>query len=393
MIHYWLVLLGIAVAIAYVADKIKQPYPTLLVVAGLLLGIFPIQVLNEFKTYVTSDHVFQTAVILIFLSALIGDAALKLPFGEIKENKRPILLLALLGTFITFILVAGLSYFLLDLDLQKSLVFGALMAATDPVSVLTIFKSMGLNKKLSIIVEGESLANDGVAVVLFKIALVTTVLSMSGVLHGSLEFVKVVLGGIVIGVVTGYMASKITSSIDNYLVEIGLSIVLFYGAFELAEMFHFSGVISVVFAGLLLGTYGKNIGMSDLTHDKMDSFWETIAFIANALIFLMVGLEISNIDFSEKWIQIGGSILIVLTARFIAVYIALIFDKEIPAIWKPIIAWGGLKGSLSIALILSISPGFDGRDIILAMTFSNVVFSLLVQGTTISPLVKRLKVK
>ncbi|MEC0270572.1 cation:proton antiporter [Paenibacillus anseongense] len=392
MIHYWLVLLGIAVAIAYLADKIKQPYPTLLVVAGLLLGIFPIEALHEFKTYVASDHVFQTAVILIFLSALIGDAALKLPFGEIKENKRPILLLALLGTFMTFILIAALSYFLLGLDLQKALVFGALMAATDPVSVLTIFKSMGLNKKLSIIVEGESLANDGVAVVLLKIALVTTVLSMSGVLHGALEFVKVVLGGIVIGVVTGYITSKITSSIDNYLVEIGLSIVLFYGAFELAEMFHFSGVISVVFAGLLLGTYGKNIGMSDLTLDKMDSFWETIAFIANALIFLMVGLEISNIDFSEKWIQIGGSILIVLTARFIAVYVSLIFDKEIPDIWKPIIAWGGLKGSLSIALILSISPDFDGRDLILAMTFSNVVFSLIVQGTTISPLVKRLKV-
>ncbi|MDU0204735.1 cation:proton antiporter [Paenibacillus sp. MAH-36] len=392
MIHYWLVLLGIAVAIAYLADKIKQPYPTLLVVAGLLLGIFPIEALHEFKTYVASDHVFQTAVILIFLSALIGDAALKLPFGEIKENKRPILLLALLGTFMTFILIAALSYFLLGLDLQKALVFGALMAATDPVSVLTIFKSMGLNKKLSIIVEGESLANDGVAVVLLKIALVTTVLSMSGVLHGALEFVKVVLGGIVIGVVTGYITSKITSSIDNYLVEIGLSIVLFYGAFELAEMFHFSGVISVVFAGLLLGTYGKNIGMSNLTLDKMDSFWETIAFIANALIFLMVGLEISNIDFSEKWIQIGGSILIVLTARFIAVYVSLIFDKEIPAIWKPIIAWGGLKGSLSIALILSISPDFDGRDLILAMTFSNVVFSLIVQGTTISPLVKRLKV-
>jgi CPA1 family monovalent cation:H+ antiporter len=393
MIHYWLVLLGIAVAIAYLADKIKQPYPTLLVVAGLLLGIFPINALNEFKTYVASDHVFQTAVILIFLSALIGDAALKLPFGEIKENKRPILLLALLGTFLTFILIAGLSYFLLGLDLQKALVFGALMAATDPVSVLTIFKSMGLNKKLSILVEGESLANDGVAVVLFKIALVTTVLSMSGVLQGSLEFVKVVLGGIIIGVVTGYIASKITSSIDNYLVEIGLSIVLFYGAFELAEMFHFSGVISVVFAGLLLGTYGKNIGMSDLTHDKMDSFWETIAFIANALIFLMVGLEISNINFTEKWIEIGGSILIVLAARFIAVYVSLIFDKEIPPIWKPIIAWGGLKGSLSIALILSISPDFEGRDLILAMTFSNVVFSLLVQGTTISPLVKKLNVK
>ncbi|UJF33855.1 cation:proton antiporter [Paenibacillus hexagrammi] len=393
MIHYWLVLLAIAVAIAYIADKIRQPYPTLLVVAGLLLGVLPVDAMHEFKTYVVSDHVFQTAVILIFLSALIGEAALKLPFDEIKENKRPILLLALLGTFLTFILIAGLSYMLLGLSLQKALVFGALMAATDPVSVLTIFKSMGLNKKLSIIVEGESLANDGVAVVLFKIALVTTALSMTGVLHGTFEFAKVVVGGMVIGIAGGYVASKITSKIDNYLVEIGLSIVLFYGVFEIAESYHFSGVISVVFAGLLLGTYGKNIGMSDLTHEKMDSFWETIAFIANALIFLMVGLEISNINFTDKWLEIGGSILIVLAARFIAVYVSLIFDKEIPSVWKPIIAWGGLKGSLSIALLLSVAPDFEGRDLLLAMTFSNVVFSLLVQGTTISKLVAKLNVK
>lgn len=393
MIHYWLVLLAIAVAIAYLADKMKQPYPTLLVIAGLLLGIIPIPILHEIKEYVASDQVFKTAVILIFLSALIGDAALKLHFQELKESKRPILLLSLLGTMITFILVAGLCYVLLDLSLQISLVFGALMAATDPVSVLSIFKAMGLNKKLSVIVEGESLANDGVAVVLFKIALVTTALSMSNVMNGTLEFSKVVLGGMVIGIVGGYIASKITSKIDNYLVEIGLSIVLFYGVFEIAESFHLSGIISVVFAGLILGTYGKNVGMSDLTHEKMDSFWETIAFIANALIFLMVGLEISNIDFTDKWLEIGGSILIVLLSRFIAVYVSLMRDREVLNTWKPIIAWGGLKGSLSIALILGVSPSFEGRDLLLAMTFSNVVFSLLVQGTTLRKLVSKLKVK
>lgn len=393
MIHYWLILLAIAVSIAYLADKMKQPYPTLLVIAGLLLGIIPIPALHEIKEYVASDQVFQTAVILIFLSALIGDAALKLHFQEVKENKRPILLLSLLGTMLTFILITGLCYVLLGLSLQKALVFGALMAATDPVSVLSIFKSMGLNKKLSIIVEGESLANDGVAVVLFKIALVTTALSMSNVMNGTLEFGKVILGGMVIGIVGGYIASKITSKIDNYLVEIGLSIVLFYGVFEVAESFHLSGVISVVFAGLILGTYGKKVGMSDLTHEKMDSFWETIAFIANALIFLMVGLEISNIDFTDKWFEIVGSILIVLISRFIAVYVSLIMDREIPSAWKPIIAWGGLKGSLSIALILGVSPSFEGRDLLLAMTFSNVVFSLLVQGTTLGKLVSKLKVK
>ena len=393
MIHYWLILMVIAVAIAYVADKIKQPYPTLLVVAGLLLGLIPIPALHEIKEYVASDHIFKTTVILIFLSALIGDAALKLHVHEVKDNKRSILLLALLGTLLTFVIITALCCSLLGLSLQKALVFGSLMAATDPVSVLSIFKSLGLNQKLSVIVEGESLANDGVAVVLFKIALVTTTLSLSGVLSGSFEFVKVVAGGMLIGLLFGYLASRITATIDNYLVEIGLSIVLFYGAFEIAEMFHLSGVIAVVFAGLVLGSYGKKIGMSDLTLEKMDSFWEVIAFIGNAIIFLMVGLEISNIDFADKWFEITSSILIVLAARFIAVYVSLSMDPSVPRTWKPIIAWGGLKGSLSIALILGVVPDFEGRDLLLAMTFSNVVFSLLVQGTTLSSLVKILKVK
>ncbi|WP_429309551.1 cation:proton antiporter [Paenibacillus mucilaginosus] len=276
--------------------------------------------------------------------------------------------------------------------LQTSMVLGALMAATDPVSVLSIFKSMGLNQRLSIIVEGESLANDGVAVVLFKIALVTAVLTWSSVLGGSFEFLKVILGGMAVGAACGYAASKVTAGIDNYLVEIGLSIVLFYGAFEIAELFHFSGVIAVVLAGLILGTYGRRIGMSPLTHEKMDSFWETIAFIANALIFLMVGLEVANISFTDKWVPISNSILIVLAARLIAVYAALVPCRDVPAAWKPIIAWGGLKGSLSIALLLGVTPDFEGRELLLAMTFSNVVFSLLVQGTTLKKLVSKLRV-
>ncbi|WP_426448768.1 cation:proton antiporter [Paenibacillus sp. S-38] len=392
MLHHWLILLAIAVAVAYLADKLKQPYPTLLVVTGLVLGIAPLPLLEEVKAYVVSDTIFRTTVILIFLSALIGDAALKLPFHELRENKRPILWLALAGTLLTFVLIAALSYLLLGLSLQTSLVFGALMAATDPVSVFSIFKSMGLNQRLSIIVEGESLANDGVAVVLFKIALVTTVLTWSSVLGGSFEFMKVILGGMAIGGVCGYAASRITAGIDNYLVEIGLSIVLFYSAFEIAELFHFSGVIAVVLAGLILGSYGKRIGMSKLTHEKMDSFWETIAFMANALIFLMVGLEVANISFTVKSLPIVVSIVIVLAARFIAVYASLTPCPDVPAAWKPIIAWGGLKGSLLIALLLGVAPDLEGRELLLAMTFSNVVFSLLVQGTTLKKLFSKLKV-
>ncbi|AMM93552.1 sodium:proton antiporter [Peribacillus simplex] len=393
MITYWIILLAIAVGIVFIAEKMKQPYPTFLVIVGLLIGILPIPGLSDIKSYAATDTVFQTTVILIFLSALLGDAALKLPIMELNRSKKPILLLSFVGTFLTFLIVSFLMYFLLNLSLQQALIFGALMAATDPVSVLSIFKALGLNKRLSIIVEGESLANDGVAVVLFKIALVTTVLSLGGTFGASMEFIKVVSGGIVIGGIGGFIASHITSKIDNYLIEIGLSLVLFYGAFDLGEHFHVSGVISVVTAGLILGTYGKNIGMSDLTHEKMNSFWGIVAFLSNALIFLLVGLEVSSINFLDKGWLIIGSILIVLLARFAAVYTSLAFDKNIPTSWKHVIAWGGLKGSLSIALILSVTPEFEGRELLLAMTFSNVVFSLLVQGTTLKKLVAFVGVK
>ncbi|WP_245640378.1 cation:proton antiporter [Neobacillus massiliamazoniensis] len=393
MIETWIILLAIAVGVAFIAEKIKQPYPTLLVLAGLIIGLLPIRILDDVKHYATSDTVFQTAIITIFLAALLGDATLKLPFGELRENKKPILWLSLGGTFLTFIFVATCSFFFLHLTLQESLIFGSVMAATDPISVLTIFKSMKLNKRLSIIVEGESLGNDGVAVVLFKIALVTTVLSTTGALHGFIEFLRVVLGGLLVGAIFGFAASRITSWIDQHLIEIGLSIVLFYSAYQLAEHFHFSGVISVGTAGLIFGNYGKRIGMSEQTLREMDSFWEAIAFLANALIFFMVGLEVARIGFEGKWGVVLGSIVIVVLSRIIAVFASLTFDKTIPFSWKSVIGWGGLKGSLSVALILSISPDFQGKDLLLAMTFTNVLFSLLVQGTTIKLLVNWLKIK
>ncbi|MCQ6282137.1 sodium:proton antiporter [Bacillus sp. EB600] len=392
MIEIWIILLAIAVGVAFIAEKINQPYPTLLVIAGLIIGFFHIPVLEGIKHQVTSDKVFQTVIIMIFLSALLGEATLKLPINRLRENKRPILLLSLLGTFLTFLFVSALSFFALKLPLQESIIFGAVMSATDPISVLTIFKSMKLNKRLSIIVEGESLGNDGVAVVLFKIALITTAITGSGIFSASIEFFKVVLGGIIVGVLFGFLASRITRHIDQHLIEIGISIVLFYGAFELAEHFHFSGVISVGTAGLIFGSYGKKIGMSEQTMREMDAFWEAIAFLANALIFFMVGLEVTRISLEGKWPVVIGSIIVVVLSRIVAVITSLIFDKTVPQSWKTVIGWGGLKGSLSIALILSISSDFSGKDLLLAMTFANVLFSLLIQGTTIKPLVKKLKI-
>jgi NhaP-type Na+/H+ and K+/H+ antiporters len=394
MFHIWIILFSVAVAGTFIAEKIKQPYPTLLVIIGLVIGLLPIKELESFRTYATNDVIFQTIIIMVFLSALLGDASLKMPFSELKENRKPILLLSILATILTFIVIAVGSYWVLGLSIQQSLLFGSLMSATDPVSVLSIFKTMGLNKRLSMIVEGESLANDGVAVVLFKIALITTTISVNGILNASTMFLKVIIGSIIIGLLLGFLASRITAKIDQHLIEIALSIVLFYGTFEIAEMFHFSGVVAVVMSGLVLGNYGKKFGMSDLTLERMDDFWETVAFIGNSVIFLMVGLEVANIPLSnQSLITIALSVIVVIVARLMALFVSLYFDKTIPSSWKLLMTWGGLKGSLSIALILSVAPTFPGRDLILTITFSNVLFSLLVQGVTLKKMVKLLNVK
>lgn len=341
MIEIWTILLAIAVGVAFIAEKINQPYPTLLVLAGLFIGLLNIPYLEGVIQHVTSDAFFQTAIITIFLSALLGEATLKMPIKELKDNKKSILLLSLLGTFLTFLFVSAASFFFLRLSLQESLIFGAVMSATDPISVLTIFKSMGLNEKLSIIVEGESLGNDGVAVVLFKIALITTSFSASGVFNATTEFLEVVFGGIIVGGTLGFFASRITKYIDQYLIEIGISIVLFYGAFEVADQFNISGVIAVCVAGLIFGNYGKRFGRSELTLRHMNSFWETTAFLANTLIFFMVGLEVARIGFEGKWAIVLGSIAVVVFSRIVAVFASLAFDRTIPLSWKTVIGWGG----------------------------------------------------
>lgn len=188
----------------------------------------------------------------------------------------------------------------------------------------------------------------------------------------------------------GWIFSQLIRFYDDYPLEIGFSMLLFFGSFFIAEHFHVSGVIAVVVGGLIFGSYGSKVGMSDKTQMNINSFWDVITLIANSFIFLMIGLEIKNIDFSDKWIMVIAAILIVLISRSAAVYASVALLRNFPGKWTMILNWGGLKGSLSIALALSLPETFAGRDSVLVLTFSVVLFSLLVQGLTIKPLVLKL---
>ncbi|WP_240903675.1 Na+/H+ antiporter [Chengkuizengella sediminis] len=388
-----LLLLAIAAGITAIAKKLKAPYPIALVIVGAILGLVHIPGLEELKDFIVEDEIFTFVIVSIFLPTLLGEATLKLPFSHLKENKTPILAMALLGTLVTYTVIGFLAVYLLGLDLEVAFIFAALMAATDPVSVLSIFKSMGVNHRLATIIEGESLINDGVAYVLFKISLTTFIFAgFTELGQGLLEFFKSSVGGLAIGLLLAYLFSKILRYFDDYPLEIVFSMILFYSSFFIAEIFHFSGVISVVAAGLVFGNYGAKIGMSPTTKLNIKTFWDVLALIANSFVFLMVGLEIANIDLTGKWKMILLAILIVLIGRSVAIYGSLSFTRHIPTTWKHVFNWGGLKGSLSIALALSLPVTFAGREDILVLTFGVVLFSLVVQGLTIKPLVNVLGV-
>lgn len=389
-----LILLAVSMFVIAAAKKINQPYSIALVIVGLALGITNVPFLEEAEHFITQSHVFQSLIISLFLPILLGDATLKLPISQLKEQLKPVLALALGGTLLTFIVIALSGYFILGWPIAFAFTFAALMSATDPISVISIFKQLGVPKSIVTIIEGESLFNDGIAVVLFQISSVYLLsyleMGWSGFGSGILLFLKFVLGGMAIGAILGYIFSQIIRFYDDYPLEIGFSMLLFFGCFFIAEHFHVSGVIAVVVSGLIFGSYGAKIGMSETTKLNINTFWEVVTLIANSLVFLMIGLEINHIDFSDKWMTIAGAIGIVLAGRTIALFISLSGLRQFPRSWNAVLNWGGLKGSLSIALALSLPPSFEGRDDILVFTFSVVLFSLLVQGLTIKPLVMKL---
>ncbi|HET7580380.1 MAG TPA: Na+/H+ antiporter [Bacillales bacterium] len=392
-----LLLLAIASATTAFSKKIKLPYPITLVITGVVLGLLPITGLEELKNFFAGDEIFRFAIISIFLPTLLGEATLNLPYFHLKENRKPIITLALVGTLLSFAVTAWLSGQFLSLPLQAALIFGALMAPTDPVSVLSIFKSMGVNRRLAVTMEGESLINDGLAVVLFSISAYQFQAYLgegaAGITMAFFQFVKVVAGGLIIGGIMGYLFSKLTRQFDDYPLEIIFSMLLFYGSYFIAEAFQVSGVIAVVIGGLIFGNYGRKIGMSPTTSMNIKTFWDVMALVANSLVFLLVGLEITRISLMEQWLLILSAILIVLISRSAAVYIGTAWIRSIPRKWKHVFNWGGLKGSLSLALAFSLPQSFPMREEILVLAFGVVLFSLLVQGVTMKPLVKRLGIE
>ncbi len=377
-------LMLIASTVAIIARRLRIPYTVGLVLIGLILGLLTAQ----------DIQISPQLILALLVPPLVFDGAFHIRLEDLRRDLWLILLLAVPGVILTTLMVAWLVAQGTGLSIQISLVFGALVSATDPVAVAALIRRLGAPRRLQVLLEGESLFNDGTAIVMFSI---TLAIALSGQfdLPGSIaSFLTIAGGGLVIGIIMGIFTSQVIGRIDDPLVETTLTVVLAFGSYLLAESFHVSGVLAVVAAGLVNGNVGPR-GMSPTTRIVVFNFWETAAFLANSFVFLLVGLAIDLTQLVANWKAIGWAILAVLLARAVSIYGFSLFGHDIASKWKHILYWGGLRGAIVLALALSLpSQGvlITERAQLQAMAFGVVLFTLLVQGFSMDWLTRRLKI-
>ncbi|HEY3312434.1 MAG TPA: Na+/H+ antiporter [Anaerolineales bacterium] len=377
-------LLLVVIVVAIAVRRLKVPYTVALVLVGLMLTLQ-----HSISVNLTSE-----LIMTLFVPPLVFEAALNINFNELRRSLPGVLILAVPGVILTTLIVGGLLSLTTPLALPVALVFGALISATDPVAVVAMFRTLGVSRRLALLVESESLLNDGTAIVMFNLVLTIALTGKFNLLQSLGDFVVVSSGGVVVGVLLGMLVARLIARVDDYLIETTLTTLLAFGAFLVAERLHFSGVLAVVAAGLVNGNYGQQ-GMSPTTRIVINNFWEYVAFLANSLIFLLIGLEVNLPALSGEWPLVLWAIVAVFVARLVVVYglggLTFRFTDRLPLSWLHVLNWGGLRGAIALALVLSLPEGLGpDRELMKLMAYGVVLSSLLVQSTTMSPLLRRL---
>jgi len=341
---------------------------------------------------------FNALLMQGMLSFLLFAGALHVDLGSLLERKYPILSLATVGVVLSTALVGTTFYYLvrllgLEIPYGYALLFGALISPTDPIAVLGILRRANAPRALESTIIGESLFNDGVGVVVFSMILgfVAGGREISAV--GALElFLEEAVGGIIFGLALGYVAYRLLRTVDNYTVEILLTLSVVAGGYALAGVLHTSGPIAMVVAGLFIGNRGRVLGMSERTRKHLDTFWELVDEILNAVLFVLIGFEVLLLDLNGRYLLAGlVAIPLVLAIRYVSVGLPISILRPFHAFGRHtvgLMTWAGLRGGISIALALSLPPS-PHRQLILWVTYTVVVFSILVQGLTVGRVVRR----
>lgn len=397
----FVVLLSVAALVAYFSRRLRHlPYTVALVIAGGAL------------TFISGETIsfgadFGDIILLLLVPPLVFEATLHIKWEALRRDLLPILLLALVGSLVGAFLVAWPVSYLLGFTPLAAFAFGALISATDPVAVISFFRGLGVSQRLALLVEGESLFNDGVAIVLFTVALGVGEAMLNGgdeTVHlnqALLQFIRVAGGGLLIGSASGYIVSTIIlKQVDDHLIETATTVALAFGSFVVAEQLHLSGILAVVAAGIFVGNIGSQ-NTSPTTQIALNNFWEFLAFTANSIVFLLIGLQTHIDDMVQIAAKIGVAIVAVLVSRAIVVYGLTALNNRfnrtgrIPIHFRHVMFWGGLRGAISLALAVKLaeSPNIFGRSVtndIVLMTFGVVLFTLLAQATTLTSLLRRL---
>jgi len=366
-----------------------------LVISLALVGLDALGLAHGLRQYEESllrSIDFSSVLMQGMLSLLLFAGALHVDLSELRAYRWPVGALAVLGTLLST-LVVGYGMWIalpvagLQLPLMYCLLFGALISPTDPIAVMGILKSAGAPKELELVIAGESLFNDGVGVVIFSLLLGMLV---SGVAPTPGQGIQLLLheagGGLLFGLVLGYVTFRLLKSVDNYQVEVLLTLAAVTGGYALASRLHVSGPLAMVVAGLIIGNHGRALAMSDTTRRYLDMFWELIDEILNAMLFVLIGMEVLLVAFSVQELAAAVvAVAVTLLARLLTVGLPVRVLRRVIKLprgsWK-VLTWGGLRGGISVALALSIPAGPE-RNTVLALTYCVVVFSILLQGLSI----------
>ena len=381
-------LLGLAILVALAARRLRLPYTVGLVLAGAALALTR----SHAGLALTHDLIFD-----IVLPPLLFEAALNLSWSDLRKDLIPVVALSTIGVVLCAALVACGLVALLGWPIESALVFGALIGATDPIAVIALLKESGVTGRFSLLIEAESLFNDGAAAVLFTLILVWAAhdpATPQGPLAAATTFAVVAGGGLAAGFGVGLIAVMIAGTSDDHLVETALTVLAAFGSFLIAEHFGASGVLASVAAGMTMGNLGvltprERFGLSITSHGRAFAleFWEFAAFLANSLVFLLIGSALAAVDFArEGFLALALIIALALLGRAAAVYpVALAFAPTrwaIPLNQQHLMWWGGLRGALALALALALPADLPSRDDILIAAFAVVAFSTIAQGLT-----------